>query len=347
MSQNIIFNDKFLNHRKVFKKFGYKADAIVIVSPFLTKNMSTFLKDFPTMTALEIYTNLDGYGLAGSIVDALWDAISYCKAGNIDLRIWHNNQLHGKAYLLYKEGKEAGFFISSSNYTENGLMNNYEFGVFIDNAEMQKDMRSRIDEINFSEITEEQVFLLREKASAFNKEHAAYQEPPKFKAGKYINIKPSTKSQSKCRYFLKPLGTAKSPVYIGYTIMNDKELGLSEKNKNISKGDIFICHGVGPSKILGYNQVVTDEPVYRKDFSDDRWPWKYSTECISNEFSSHWWDYELKTFELIEEFNLVKGEGVHATASGTDTIGSLQFGAQILEISKEFAEFIISKIPAM
>ncbi len=345
MSMNLIFNDGEGNHKKLFKIFGYKADEVVIISPFLNKNISDFLKDFPSMASLEIYTNLDGYGLAGSILEALEDAVQFCNEKGVKLHVWHNNQLHGKAYLLYRAGAETGFVISSANYTENGLVNNHEFGVFIDNADLQKHMKDRIDEINFSELSEEQIHILSEKAAEFLGKNPVGTERPKFKAGTYMNVKPSTKTQSKCRYFLKPLGTVEKPVYEGYTILGDKELGLSKKNGNISKGDIFICHGVGPSKILGYSRVVKDKPIYRENFPGDKWKWKYSTECISDEYSSHWWDYELKTFSLIKEFNDIKDEGVHATAAGTDTIGRINFGGQILEISKEFAEFIISKIP--
>jgi hypothetical protein len=161
-----------------------------------------------------------------------------------------------------------------------------------------------------------------------------------------LNIRPSTKKESKCRYFLKPLGTVQSPVYVGYTIIDDYELGLSKKNNNISKGDILICHGVGPSKILGYSQLMTDEPVIKENDKDDRWKYKYATSCISIEYSSHWWEYDLKTFELVKDFVSQKGENEHVTAAGGDTLGSIKFGTQLIELSKEFAEFIINKIPA-
>ena len=68
---------------------------------------------------------------------------------------------------------------------------------------------------------------------------------------------------------------------------------------------------------------------------------------ISIEYSSHWWEYDLKTFDLVEEFNSKKTKNEHVTATGGDTLGSLKWGAQIVELSKEFAEFVIGKIPAI
>ena len=140
MSVNIIYNDKFADHRKYLKKFGHFADKLVIVSPFLSNDMASLLENLPALKALEIYTNLDGYDMAKNILDSLNNAIEYCYEKKIDIRIWQNNMLHGKAYLLYRNNTEAGFIISSANYTMNGLVNNHEFGVFIDNNTLQQEL---------------------------------------------------------------------------------------------------------------------------------------------------------------------------------------------------------------
>jgi hypothetical protein len=309
--------------------------------------MRAILKGFMSLKELEIYTNLDGYEMASSILAALSDAMSYCRENDIDIHIWHNDMLHGKAYLLYRDRTENGFIISSANFTKNGLVNNHEFGVFIDNKMLQQEMMGRINEINFSELSEKQVAYLLEKAKGFERDNATHDKAPVFKASDHFDIRPSIKTESRCRYYLKPLGSVERPVYEGYTIIADNELGLSKKNKNISKGDIFICHGVGPSKILGYCQVMTDRPVIREDDPDDRWIYKYPTMCISKEYSSHWWEYDLRTLDLVEEFVSKKGEGIHVTAAGGDTLGGLKWGAQIIELSKEFAGFVIDKMLAV
>ncbi len=347
MSMNIIYNDKSSNHIKYLKRFGRYADKLVIVSPFLSQDMASLLKCLPNLRTLEIYTNLDGYEMAGSILGALDNAIEHCHEKNIDVSIWQNKMLHGKAYLLYRCNEEAGFIISSANYTMNGLVNNHEFGVFIDNSTMQHEMYDKINTINFSELLVDEVKYLLKKSEEFEHHNPQGNKVPVFKAERYINIKPSEKKESRCRYFLKPLGTVKNPVFEGYTIIDDNEIGLSKKNTNISKGDIFICHGVGPSQILGYCQVLTDEPKIKENDPNDRWKYKYITSCISIEYSSRWWEYDLRTFDLVEEFVSKKTENIHVTAAGGDTLGGLNFGSQLIELSKEFAEFIIDKIPTI
>ena len=51
----------------------------------------------------------------------------------------------------------------------------------------------------------------------------------------------------------------------------------------------------------------------------------------------------MKTQELVSEF-LHENPDKHITAVGTNTIGSLQWGNDKLQITKEFALFIINKL---
>ena len=66
-------------------------------------------------------------------------------------------------------------------------------------------------------------------------------------------------------------------------------------------------------------------------------------ECHSGKYSQEWWKYNMKTQELVSEF-LHENPDKHITAVGTNTIGSLQWGNDKLQITKEFALFIINKL---
>ena len=61
-------------------------------------------------------------------------------------------------------------------------------------------------------------------------------------------------------------------------------------------------------------------------------------------FSSEWWDYELKTQMLVDDFLVTHNES-HITAAGGNTIGALQWGCDKIQITKEFAQYIISRLP--
>jgi hypothetical protein len=95
---------------------------------------------------------------------------------------------------------------------------------------------------------------------------------------------------------------------------------------------------------VGYYVVISDDAVFDKKDDSDRWPWKMEAECHSSKFSAEWWKYELRTQELIDEF-LEQNSGKHITSAGGDTLGALQWGRDKLQITKDFAQFIISKMP--
>ena len=127
-------------------------------------------------------------------------------------------------------------------------------------------------------------------------------------------------------------------------IKETDKLGFRSNPKNMQKGDVLLLHSVGPSSIVGYYVVTSDEAVQEKIDDNDRWPWKVTADCHSSKFSMCWWDYELKTQELVKEFrNLYPGS--HITAAGGDTLGAIQRGSDKVEITKDFAQFVISRIP--
>ena len=90
--------------------------------------------------------------------------------------------------------------------------------------------------------------------------------------------------------------------------------------------------------------VISDEAVFDKKNDNDRWPWKVQAECYSSQFSAIWWEYELKTQELIDEFR-EQNPDKHITLAGGDSLGALQWGSDKLQITKEFAQFVIGKMP--
>lgn len=82
----------------------------------------------------------------------------------------------------------------------------------------------------------------------------------------------------------------------------------------------------------------------RNGFEGDRWNFKFTTDFISERYSSHWWDYDIKIFDLVEEFNKIKKEGEHVTAAGKDRLDALKYGHQYIKITTEFAQFIMDRI---
>lgn len=231
--------------------------------------------------------------------------------------------------------------ITSGNFTDNGLRHNHEYGVFLDNETLQRELADQIAGLLWIELSFQDVTSLNKKADEFMKEHMVVRQLL-FKAGDYISdrrILPDS-----CKYFVKPLGSANRPVKEGYTVIDDNYVGFSRERFDISEGDLFICHAVKTGNVLGICRVLENGQKESTDFEGDHWNYKFKTECITEEYSRHWWDYDLKTFQLVREFNESKKQGEHVTNRGMDSLGALQFGGQALRVTREFTQFIMDKI---
>lgn len=338
----ILTNTKKNNHHQTLCKLAAKADTLIIVSPFVTDDISKLIDDMATIKNITLYTTLQKYDDTAQKVVALYEFYKYCKDKSIDLLIKIDDNLHGKVYLFYDGIKPKGFVLTSGNFTENGLVNNHEYGLCIEDADKQKEMADIIMSINTYDLSYIQLCEIYDEALKFIKKHPAVQQE-KFKVHKLINKKPSATQNGFVKYYLKPVGTSQEP-FVKPTVIKEVDmLGFGKNPKTMQKGDVLLLHSVGPSSIVGYYVVISDEAVYTKNDDEDRWPWKVKAECHSSKFSAEWWDYELRTQELIDEF-LEKNPGQHITVAGGDTLGALQWGRDKLQITKEFAQFIIGKM---
>lgn len=338
----ILTNAKKNNHHQTLCKLAAKADTLIIVSPFVTDDISKLIDDMATIKNITLYTTLQKYDDTAQKVVALYEFYKYCKDKSIDLLIKIDDNLHGKVYLFYDGIKPKGFVLTSGNFTENGLVNNHEYGLCIEDADKQNEMADIIMSINTYDLLYTQLCKIYDEALKFIRKHPAIQQE-KFKVHKLINKKPSATQNGSVKYYLKPVGTSQEPFVKPMVIKDVDMLGFGKNPKTMQKGDVLLLHSVGPSNIVGYYVVISDEAVFDKKDDNDRWPWKVQAECHSSEFSAEWWDNELKTQELINEF-LEKMPGQHITLAGGDTLGALQWGRDKVQITKEFAQFVIDKM---
>ena len=102
-----------------------KADTLIIVSPFVTDDISKLIESMVTIKNITLYTTLQKYDDIAQKAVALYKFYEYCKGKSIDLLIKIDDNLHGKVYLFYDGIKPRGFILTSGNFTENGLINNH------------------------------------------------------------------------------------------------------------------------------------------------------------------------------------------------------------------------------
>lgn len=342
MRLDILKNEKKSNHLSCLEKRSTQADTLIIVSPFVADDISKLLNNISTIKKITLYTTLQKYDDTARKAISLYKFYEHCREKAIDLSIKVDDNLHGKVYLFYNGSEPKGFVITSGNFTENGLLNNHEYGLCIEDEEKQKEMRDIIESINTYDLSYIQLCEIYNDALKFIEKHPLIQQE-KFKINKLTDEKPSATQNETVKYFIKLIGTTKNPFSEKRKLNNIDTFGFSKKPKKIQKGDVLLLHGVGPSSIVGYYRVISDEP-YEEQNCKDRWPWKVKAECCSPQLRSSWRDYKLKTQDLIAEFKQKKPEE-HITQVGGDTLGALQYGLDKIQITKEFAQFVIGKIP--
>ena len=342
MGEKILFNRKTSNHLVRLKEMSESADTFIIVSPFLSDDIAGILEHMPTIRRITLYTTLDKYDDTVQKSVALFDFYWWCGEHDIDLIININDNLHGKAYLFYKGEEEKGFVITSGNFTQNGLEHNIEFGIAIEDVGNQKEIAKEIMSMPCYELGETELYALHDAALAY-KGNYPETEKDTFKAKKIIDKKPKKNQAGVRNFYIKPVGTTKTPFVKPSIVEDNHEIGFNNDPKFLHRGDILFCHGVGTGYIVGYYMASDEDAFYHKLDDGDRWPWKIHIECQSGKFSSHWWDFNLKTQNLVEKF-LSENPGKHITSTGKDSLGALQWGKDRLHITEEFGRFIIDEI---
>ena len=344
-SINILGNHKSINHFKEILKLSRESDELILVSPFLTNDMGGFLEEMTSIKKITVYTVFEGYNDALNKAESVLELFKYCESHNIELSVKINDDLHGKVYLFYKDENEIGCIITSANFTSKGLVNNYEWGVCVINAEQQKLLCCEIEEMPVSNVNRNQIEAIHKAAIEFKKNNPTQPEK-KFKINKFINIKPAKKGNTKMGYYLKPIGFTGNPFKQGNKLEKNDEIGFGDAAKKLNKGDILIYHSVGTGFLVGYCKIISNKSEFNKLNKDDRWPWKFSVECNSISFSQEWWKYEMKTKDLVSKFKELY-PNKYITFNGGDTLGALKWGRDRVKLTEEFATFLIDKIEEM
>lgn len=148
----IITNNNKQNHMGKLVQLSKEANMMIVVSAFISGNLSEIFDSMPTIKNVTIYTNLSGYSDGADKALSLFDFYQYCKKNKIDLIVKSDDHLHGKAYLFYHTIKDMppeprGFVISSGNFTQNGLRYNHEYGVIIKDSIQQNNLAKMIQDL--------------------------------------------------------------------------------------------------------------------------------------------------------------------------------------------------------
>ena len=106
---DILTNGKKNTHLSCLKKMAVKADTLIIVSPFVTGDVSKLIEGMTTIKNITLYTTLQKYDDTAQKAVALYKFYEYCRGKSIDLLIKIDDNLHGKVYLFYDGVKPVSY----------------------------------------------------------------------------------------------------------------------------------------------------------------------------------------------------------------------------------------------
>ncbi|EGQ7791303.1 hypothetical protein ICR45_003438 [Vibrio cholerae] len=349
-----INNSQIENLKLIIKENNNK---LVIVSPYLADDMKLFLDnfDFSLVKTIELITTFKPRDIEQiSKPYQLKDFFEYFndKYPNVTSKIHVCNSLHGKLYFSISKRKEL--IITSSNFTVNGMFNNEEWGVRInDDSIVEQALDEVYGVIEYPDVTYFQVKRACQFAEVYSKKNPQWDNKPEVMYDILDSVYSDTDKDNKNpKYFLKPIGYKEDPVTLDEKRDFSKlhqNLHFSKKMpKSVKKGDVIITTAVGAGSLLSYFkvtssiQMVTQEQIKNEPWAA-RWPWFLEGKNNSTEFGSKWWLYNLRRQDLLAEFR-EKYPSEPVTYAGGFTLGTINMGNDKVRLSEKFAKFLISKI---
>ena len=356
----IVSNSKSNHLAELKDLFQSKANRLLIVSPFIAPNLKELLDEFvfDNVGTVELVTTLkpkDPEQLSKPRV--LKDYFDYFseKYPMIKVKLHVDNKLHGKIYVS-THGENHLAILGSANFTRNGLLNNHEWGVLIeDDSVIDNLVEDIFESIEYQEITYSQIKKACLLAEHYESKHPDWKKKPEifsdiletvYSVDDTANIEP--------KYFLKPIGHSESPVLLedqeDFSDLHQNLHFSKKKPKGVGKGDIIITVAVGGGALLSYFKVtgvtqhVTEDEIAKNAWME-RWPWYMEGRNQSPDFSRQWWVYNLQRKDALRDF-LEKHPSTPVTAAGGFSLGTLNMGNDKVRITKAFGDFLISKIEA-
>ncbi|MBG9587996.1 restriction endonuclease PLD domain-containing protein [Cytobacillus firmus] len=341
-----LLNNIFSNHYIEVKKILLNADELMIISPFLMESFDDFFRELNgrDIRHISLITTLkDNSPDLLKKSNSLYSFGVNCQRNNISFNVRIDNKLHGKIYVSLKSGVPVQGIITSANFTNSGLETNHEWGVLIDDSNQLLKLISEINSVESRVLTTTELEEIIKKIDAFSQVSPMPKEPKiSLTVSDILNKKKHIVTSDK-RYFIKPVGVSDEPFSEHRRLSTGiQELHFSKrKPAAVREGDILICYAVGTAKLLGYFEVI--EGPYYLDGTSSRWPWEVKAKNLCPEYSERWNTFNNTISTIQASYNSTLP--ITKNNQGK-TLGALNFGADKIQLTEEFASHVINIIEA-
>lgn len=359
MPYHILNNlDSNRNHGNRLRHLFERSNEVLIASPFLMPNFTNFLRP-------ELLSGLKRLHLVTTLQPGAIDQINKVRAfvalydlpaisnGSLILDLSINNRLHGKIYIFKNEDQLLAAVVTSANFTNNGLHRNHEWGIEIDDvSEIKQLEHSILNSIEYSGITRQEIQKMEQQVNAIPPLPPATVVPIiSLDLTKLVHTALSTIPVNRqIKYWLKPTGS--SDAWVDRKESYDREITFlhfsTKKPKGVRKGDVLIGYAIGWGHILGLFEVISEPQHVTEEEMDEeewmnRWPWYVEGRNLTPGFGANWWQLNLQLASLKDAYQLTN-PNLPVTQAGNTGFGALNFGQDKIELTPEFATFVMNQM---
>ena len=341
-----VVNNSRGNHIEEVKELLANSNKALIVSTFISLTVIDKMKNWLTsgfheLTLITTLKEKDPDQLRK--VPVLMDLFRLKKTLGFHLTVKIDNQLHGKVYIGMRDENFTGAIVTSANFTDNGLENNHEWGIFFNDQKEISNMHQQIVKDASLELTEKALMKMKQWIDDNPKEDV---KSPSIDVSFIDMIEKPIVNKASLTYWLKPLG--KSPDPVPPTRLfgeGEHQITFTTKNpRGIAEGDILLVYSVVSQQMISVFEA-TDKRGVLTEFDnpgDERWPIYIWCKNLSPEYGANWPVKGLTFRKLREEF--LKRYPTKSVLPSGNKLNGMQWGADHIKCIPEFAEYVLMRI---
>ena len=341
-----VVQNKEEHHLGEVKDLLASSNEFLIASPFISLTAVDKMKNWLTagLQKLTLITTLkekDPDQLKK--VPILMELYRLKKMRGFNLSVKIDNQLHGKVYIGMRDENYTGAIVTSANFTDNGLENNHEWGIFFNDQKEISNMHQQIVKDASLELTEKALMKMKQWIDDNPKEDV---KSPSIDVSFIDMIEKPIVNKASLTYWLKPLG--KSPDPVPPTRLfgeGEHQITFTTKNpRGIAEGDILLVYSVVSQQMISVFEA-TDKRGVLTEFDnpgDERWPNYIWCKNLSPEYGANWPVKGLTFRKLREDF--LKRYPTKTILPSGNKLNGMQWGADHIKCTPEFAEYVLTRI---
>ena len=335
------------NHIEEVKDLLANSNKALIASPFISltvidkmKNWLTF--GFQELTLITTLKEKDPDQLRK--VPVLMELFRLKKTRGFHLTVKIDNKLHGKVYIGMRDENFTGAIVTSANFTDNGLENNHEWGIFFNDQKEISNMHQQIVKDASLELTEKDLMKMKQWIDDNPKEDV---KSPSIDVSFIDMIEKPIVNKASLTYWLKPLGRDHKPVPDTAFYGDARHLiTFSKKGRpnGIKEGHVVIAYSIITMQLISVF-VASNDRGQLVEFSvpgDEQWPYYIWCKNKTPQYGANWPQINLTLHTIREEF--LRQQSTATVLPSGNKLKALQWGSDHVRATPEFGEFVVSKM---